>query len=206
MASKRKVALLFGPPGVGKGTQGKLLGGIPGFRHLATGDIFRSLDKASELGRTFLEYSTKGELVPDDVTIAVFRDHLEKLQAAGEYDPEVHLLLLDGIPRSVKQAEILNDDLEVLAMVHLVAPDEEELIRRLQRRASKENRPDDAEEEVVRNRLAVYRNETYPVLHHFGDERVTEVNAIGSPGRVLRDVLNALAPIQESQFANALER
>ena len=110
MAGKYRCVLLFGAPGVGKGTQGKLLGRIPGFVHMASGDIFRSLDKSSELGRKFLQYSTQGLLVPDDVTIEVWKDHVGRQVAEGTYRPDRDLLVLDGIPRSVEQCRSLEPD------------------------------------------------------------------------------------------------
>src|SRR5262245_46307142 len=76
-AARYPCVLLFGAPGVGKGTQGKLLGQVPGFVHMASGDIFRSLDRSSELGRKFQEYSSKGLLVPDEVTVSVWKAHVQ---------------------------------------------------------------------------------------------------------------------------------
>ena len=72
--------LLIGPPGVGKGTQGKILGSVPGFFHLATGDMFRALDKESEIGLEFTRYSTKGLLVPDFLTVKLWQQHVEQLR------------------------------------------------------------------------------------------------------------------------------
>lgn len=205
MGQRYKVALLFGPPGVGKGTQGRLLGCIPGFRHLATGDIFRSLDTSSELGRVFFDYSSRGELVPDDVTIKVLKQRLAELTRDGLYRPSEEMLLLDGVPRNIGQARLLDGDIEVLGVIHLVCRDEEQIIKRLRGRSRKEKRGDDGKEEVIRHRLRVYENETRPVLAYFGAELVSQVDAIGSPGRVLHDTLEALVPIHESNFGNILE-
>jgi len=197
--------LLFGMPGSGKGTQGELLGSVPGYFHLATGDIFRGLDKTTELGKTFLEYSSKGELVPDDLTIKVWQQHMGQLIAEGTYQPDIHLLLLDGMPRSLRQAEAIEPYIDVLQIVHLVAKDENAMVKRMQLRAEKQGRHDDAKEDVVRNRFDVYRRETQPVLDFYSDDLMTEIDAIGSPGRVLKDVLVAVAPLQEKFFGNALE-
>jgi adenylate kinase len=93
MADPYKCVLLFGAPGTGKGTQGKLLGENDGFIHLATGDIFRALDKQSELGKKFLYYSSRGELVPDDLTIRLWQDHVKGLIEAGTYNPKHDILL-----------------------------------------------------------------------------------------------------------------
>ena len=84
---KIKTILLFGAPGSGKGTQGKMLGTLPGFRHLACGDVFRSIDLNSEIGKVFLQYSSKGELVPDDFTVRLWREHIDKLIHTGGFRP-----------------------------------------------------------------------------------------------------------------------
>ncbi len=205
MSARYRSVLIFGAPGVGKGTQGKLLGAVPGFFHLSTGDIFRSLDRRTEAGRVFLEYSARGELVPDEFTLDLWRNHMKQLIAAGGYDPQRQLLVLDGIPRSAAQAQQMAGDVEVLQILHLVAGDEQILLERMQRRARRENRHDDADPAVIRNRWSVYNRETLPVLEHYGEECCVEIDAIGSAGRVLLDILKAVVPIHEERFGNALE-
>ena len=143
MPERYPTVLLFGPPGSGKGTQGKAAGTIPGFYHLSCGDVFRQLNPSSELGKVFMEYSKKGELVPDDVTVRMWQAHLDNLANAGTYNPSGSLLLLDGIPRNAPQAAMLDDHIDVLKIIHLVCSDEEAMIERLRRRALKENRLDD---------------------------------------------------------------
>lgn len=205
MSARYRSLLIFGAPGVGKGTQGKLLGSIPGFLHLSTGDIFRSLDMNSQAGRLFHEYSVRGELVPDDFTIRLWREHVKHMIDDGRYRPDRQLLVLDGVPRNATQAESMDGDIEVLQILHLSVGDEELLLKRMQRRAENENRHDDADENVIRNRWAVYDRATLPVLEHYGPERCVEIDAIGSPGRVLAHILEAAVPIQEKHFSNALE-
>src|ERR1051325_5294282 len=95
--SKYRTILLFGAPGSGKGTQGKILGSIPNFFHCACGDVFRNLTIENELGRTFIEYSSRGELVPDDVTIRLWRQSIEASQATHRFNPNREMLLLVGI-------------------------------------------------------------------------------------------------------------
>lgn len=199
-----KVCLLFGAPGVGKGTQGKVLGVIPGFVHLSTGDMFRALDPLSDLGKVFREYSLKGELVPDSFTIRLWTQYVEQLKAQGRYRPETDMLVLDGIPRNAAQARLMEPLIDVLAVVHLDAADRAEMVHRLKRRAEKEKRGDDAKEEVIRRRLQVYDEETRPVLECYPRAVIHMVDAMGSPASVLQHVLEVLAPVQETHFGNAL--
>lgn len=197
---RHQTVLLFGPPGSGKGTQGRILGDIPGYYHCACGDVFRRLDPNTELGQTFLRYSSRGELVPDEVTVKIWHAHIRKVEAIGAYKPLSDLLILDGIPRNVVQAKLLDEELEVLRLVNLACPDEEAMIERLRRRALKENRADDAKEDVIRHRWDVYRAETQHVLDHYPDEMISEVNAQASPAEVLRDVLDIVIPIQLAHY------
>ncbi len=196
MADRFKTVLMFGAPGAGKGTQGELLGNIPGFFHMSTGDMFRSLDRTSELGKTFESYSTKGELVPDELTIQLWQQYMHEQMDKGNFDPKSQLLILDGIPRTVEQAKHMEPLIEVLGVVHLAAMDKEAMIQRLQQRALKQKRADDAKEEVVRNRLDVYERETRPVLDLFDASVVHEIDAMGTMASVLAKVLTAVAPIQ----------
>lgn len=205
MHKRYRTVLLFGAPGAGKGTQGKILGSVPGFYHLSCGEVFRSLDMSSPLGKIFLEYSSKGLLVPDDATIQMWHQNMHARTVLGIYKPHVDLLVLDGIPRNVAQAKILEKHLDVLQILHLVCPDKEKMIDRLRRRAIKENRVDDAKEEVIRKRWSVYEDETHPVLEFYPREIISEVDAMGSPAAVLEKVLHILVPVQNRHFHNPLE-
>lgn len=198
MSDRYQAILLFGAPGAGKGTQGELLGNIPGFFHISTGDMFRTLDHHSELGKVFDSYSSRGELVPDEVTVDLWREYTKALTVLSKYKPRADLLALDGIPRTVAQTEIIKQYVDVRGIVHLVAPNTEEMVARLQKRAIEQKRVDDAKIEVIRNRLEVYERETRPVLDQFDDSIVHEVNALGTPGEVLAGILQVLAPIQAS--------
>ncbi|MFK7884986.1 MAG: adenylate kinase family protein [Phycisphaerales bacterium] len=205
MSQRYKAVLLFGAPGVGKGTQGALLGRIPGYFHLSTGDMFRSMDRQSELGQVFHQYSSKGELVPDEITVDLWSKYTHALTVVNEFSPHRDLMVLDGLPRTVHQVDLIKDHIDTLQIVHLVAKDREQMVQRLRGRALKEKRPDDAKEEVVRNRLDVYDRETRPVLDCFDPALVEEVDALGSPGEVLRGVLGVVTGVQEAAFSNALK-
>src|SRR5215510_5668587 len=192
MDAKYRTILLFGAPGSGKGTQGKILGTIPNFFHMACGEVFRNLSIESELGRIFIEYSKQGKLVPDEPTLRLWRQTLEASKQAGRFNPPQDLLVLDGIPRNPNQARILSDTLDIRAVVNLRCADFDKLVERLQRRALRENRLDDANLQVIRERLETYERETRPVLDFYGAKLIRAVDATQPPHRVLRDVLNVI--------------
>lgn len=184
-----RTILLFGAPGAGKGTQGKILGTIPGFFHCACGDVFRSLKTDSEVGRIFIEYSSRGELVPDAPTVKLWHHFIESCTRAGRFHPKQDTLLLDGIPRNVHQAEMLRDTLHVSAVFYLRCKRPDALVERLQRRALKENRLDDANLETIRQRLETYEKETKPVLDFYDKKVVHNIDASQKPVEVLFDIL-----------------
>jgi adenylate kinase len=189
---KYKTVLLFGAPGAGKGTQGKILGTIPNFFHCACGDVFRNLRIDNELGRVFIEYSSRGELVPDEATISLWKQSIKGSQSLGHFNPDKDTLVLDGIPRNVAQAEMLRDSLDVKAVFYLTCSDFNRLVERLQRRALRENRLDDANLAVIRNRLDTYDKETKPLLDFYGPELVHTIDSTQTPVNVLRDLLRTI--------------
>ena len=189
-SNRFKTFLILGAPGSGKGTQGKVLGGIPRFHHLACGDVFRSLDTRTTLGKKFVEYSSRGDLVPDDVTVELWRENINQRVDAHIFKPEIDFLVLDGIPRNEDQARYMESDIEVLQVFHLSCPDRTELARRLRKRALKDNRFDDASETVIQTRFATYEAETKPILSYFGPDLVTEIDASQAPAKVLFDILD----------------
>ena len=193
---KYRTVLLFGAPGAGKGTQGKILGTIPTFFHCACGDVFRNLRIDSELGRIFLDYSSRGELVPDEATIRLWRQSIEGSQKLGHFHPATDTLVLDGIPRNPNQAQLLSDDLDVRAVVYLTCSDFDKLVERLQRRALRENRLDDANLSVIRNRLETYERETKPVLDFYGKNLVHTIDSTQSQIKVLQDILAILSSVK----------
>jgi adenylate kinase len=192
-----KSILLFGAPGSGKGTQGKIIGTIPGFFHNATGDIFRSLDLRSEMGRTVWEYSTKGLLVPDEITIKLWRQHMMGMEMVNRFFPETEILVLDGIPRNVRQAELMDKEIDVLKVIYLRCADLNKMVERLRRRALKENRVDDANDSVIRRRLEVYEWDTRPVLDFYPKDKIVPIDAMQSMIRVLSDIIRVLSPLKE---------
>ena len=198
--SRYRTILIFGAPGSGKGTQGKILGKIPSFYHCACGDVFRSLDTATELGTAFLEYSSKGLLVPDEMTVRLWHESIRKTVESGKFKPERDYLILDGIPRNVGQAILMEELIEVRRIFHLSCPDRDKLVARLKKRALRDNRLDDANEEVIRNRLSTYDAESKPMLTHYSGITRHDVDASMTPLEVLYKILEGL--LQETHTPN----
>ncbi|HLS28448.1 MAG TPA: nucleoside monophosphate kinase [Opitutales bacterium] len=193
---KYKTFLIFGAPGSGKGTQGTALGTLPQFYHVACGEVFRSIDTQSPIGQEFLRYSSKGELVPDETTVALWSEHIENAIRSGAFKPEVDYLVLDGIPRVVNQAKLMEERIDVLKIFHLTCPDRSQLVLRLKKRALKENRLDDANEKVITHRLRTYEEESKPVLDFYGADRTEVIDAMQTPGEVMLEILKTVTKIQ----------
>jgi adenylate kinase len=157
--------VLFGPPGAGKGTQSEILLQRYGLVHLSTGDIFRyNIKNATALGQQAKAFMDKGELVPDSLTISMLESEVVKHDHPKGF-------IFDGFPRTSAQAEALDSFLAgrgtgITCMLALEVG-EEELIKRLLNRASTSGRADDADESIVRNRIAVYNRETAPVAGYY---------------------------------------
>ena len=192
-----RTILLFGAPGSGKGTQGQIIGSIPGFQHSSTGDIFRSLDLQTEMGRKFWEYSSRGQLVPDELTIQLWKQYIKGLEYINQFHPETEFLVLDGLPRNVKQKVLLEDVIDVVGVIYLRA-ERDKMVERLRRRALKENRFDDASDEVINKRMDVFGRETSPVLDLYPEELIHRIDATMSQIRILSEIVTrVLVPLKE---------
>lgn len=182
--------VLFGPPGAGKGTQSERLKEKYGLVHISTGDVFRALDPESELGKLARSYSDKGNLVPDDVTIQI-------LEAEVSKHPNAKGVIYDGFPRTTAQAEALDKFLEskgtaVTMMLSLVVA-EEELKTRLIARAEISGRADDADPEIIQNRINTYNNSTAPVAEHYSKQgKLVEIDGVGSIDAITERLYNAI--------------
>jgi adenylate kinase len=185
--------VLVGPPGSGKGTQGPVLAAHLGVPHLSTGDLLREqVEAGTELGRRVGEVIDRGDLVPDGLMIDVVIDALGGAAGKG--------YVLDGFPRTVAQAEMLEKDGSPLPApdlaVHLDIPDEV-VHRRLAGRALEEGRRDDADPDVIERRLQVYREETEPLLVHYRDrDALVTVDGDGPPEEVSARLLAAVGPVR----------
>jgi adenylate kinase len=189
---------MFGAPGSGKGTHGRALGGIPNFFHCACGDAFRSLRPETDLGKVFLKYSSQGHLVPDEPTIKLWRHAVDGSMGAGRFHPDTDTLVLDGIPRNLHQAIMLKDLLDVVAVFYLTDK-RENLVKRMQRRALKDNRLDDANLDVIRERLITYEKETKPVLSFYGKNLVHRISTSGKPVETFLAILKKVVKIRPAK-------
>jgi adenylate kinase len=155
--------LVLGPQGAGKGTQSARIAAEYGIPHIATGDMFRALDVTTELGRQVKEIMDSGALVPDEITVAMIRERLAEADAADGF-------ALDGFPRNLAQAEVLDTMLGGIgraldAILFFDVPDSVGMERAL-KRAEIEGRTDDTPE-VIARRLAVYHEQTEPIVEHY---------------------------------------
>ncbi len=185
------IIILFGPPGVGKGTQATLLADKLGFKHLSTGELLREAIKhKTKLGKEVEEIISQGHLVPDALIAEIVEQFLAKHSTCEGF-------ILDGFPRTVRQAEMLNKFLAIkqLGKVHIInlfAP-EDELIARIHLRAKKETRADDTGE-AIHQRMRVYLQETLPVLDYYtGKCGLDSIDGVGDIKKIHKLILAALA-------------
>ncbi len=173
-----KNIVLFGPPGAGKGTQAEKLIAKYGLDHVSTGDVIRAeIKSGSELGQLVKSYTEKGELVPDQVVIDIIADYVLKHKSGNGN-------IFDGFPRTTFQAEefdkiLAANGLKVDVMLSLTVPDEE-LVKRLLLRGKDSGRADDSNEEVIRNRISVYKAQTAVVADYYAAQnKYAEINGVG---------------------------
>lgn len=188
--------ILFGPPGSGKGTQSEKLIAKYGFKHISTGDLLRSeIAGKTELGMKAKGFMDEGKLVPDEVVIGMVDNVIMN-------NPGVYGFLFDGFPRTKAQAEALDALLRqheesINLMLALDVP-EEELVARMINRSKTSGRTDDADPEVQKRRIAVYKNETLAVASYYDQfGKVTTVNGLGS----VEDIFSALCSEIDNHYA-----
>jgi len=183
--------LLLGPPGAGKGTQARRLTEDLGIPQVSTGDMLRAAVAAgTEVGRQAQAYMERGELVPDEVVIGVAEERLSQPDASKGF-------VLDGFPRTQAQARALDRMLErrgmALERCVCIEVDEEELLARILERARLEGRSDD-DEQTVRTRMRVYREQTEPLVEYYGSRSVLRrIDGVGTVEQVEERIREALA-------------
>lgn len=182
--------VFLGPPGSGKGTQAVRIAAELGVIHLSTGDMLRAAVKnKTELGKQAEEYMSRGELVPDELIVGLIEDRIRKQELKNGF-------ILDGFPRNMEQARSLQEmfqkhNIDLDRAVLLDVP-EEELVSRIAGRATEEGRTDDTED-VVRNRLKVYRTQTQPIEDFYRERGIlTEIEGKDTPDNVFRKIMTAL--------------
>jgi adenylate kinase len=188
--------ILFGPPGSGKGTQSEKIVEKFGLIHLSTGNLLRQeISDKTPLGLQAKNFMDKGQLVPDEVVIGMIDTCLEKHADARGF-------LFDGFPRTVAQAEALDRllALKKTSINKVIALDvvEEELVKRLLKRGETSGRSDDTNEDVIRKRFAVYKDETAPVADYYKQQDKFEtIQGIGT----IDDIFKALSTLIEAEMA-----
>jgi len=190
-----RAILLFGYPGSGKGTQSKVLTSLEGFHHVAMGEIFRSLTEQHPLYNRVKEQLNSGHLISDEMVVELFEKYLKNLNL----NPK-DFLILDGIPRNPNQVKILKSKVEVIKIFKLSIYDEKILIDRIKKRAKIENRPDDGSDEIIRNRLKIYRKETEPTLNSYPGTLLTRIQANQPIFDVHLDIITSLGKLRDIYF------
>jgi adenylate kinase len=178
--------LFLGPPGAGKGTQATRLAAALGIPHISSGAMLReAVEAGTELGQKAEAIMAAGDLVPDDLVVAMIEERLSREDAECGY-------LLDGFPRNLVQAEALTDAIgeDAIEVALLFEIDEDEIVDRLTRRAADEGRADD-NEGTIRRRFEVYREETEPLVEAYGD-KVIPVQGKGTIDEVFAGIVGAL--------------
>lgn len=189
---KFRAILLFGPPGSGKGSVGKVLSFLQIGMHISSGDLFRSLPPQSKMGKLFREKEELGLLVPDEISITIFEQHLERLARKHRLQKKEDLLILDGIPRTEKQVDLLQKNIEVKNIFYLHVQNTDTLVKRIGRRAKAQKRTDDQNRAVIQTRIREYEEKTASILKKYPSSLITTIYADQRLANVLQTILNLL--------------
>lgn len=182
--------VLFGAPGSGKGTQAKLIAEKFGFDHVSTGDLFRyEISHKTPLGLKAQEIINRGDLCPDDITLGMLNNHIQKHADSKGF-------IFDGVPRTIKQAEMLDDknlfkDLNINMVLYLYV-EMEEVEKRILKRAQLENRADDTPE-TVKARVANFFDQTMPLVDYYKNQgKLIQLNGMQDIEHVFADICKTI--------------
>ncbi|MBO5217677.1 MAG: adenylate kinase [Alistipes sp.] len=183
--------ILFGAPGCGKGTQAELLKKKYGVEHISTGAVIRSeIERGTELGLSMQEYIAKGELAPDSIVVGMVKNYIcEHRDAKGN--------IFDGFPRTTAQAEAFDrllseEGLSVSVMIYMDVP-EQELVNRILLRGKDSGRADDASEDIIRNRIEIYRAQTAIVADYYSKQgKYVAIDGVGTLDEVFARICEAI--------------
>jgi adenylate kinase len=194
---KYRTYIVLGPPGSGKATVAHSLGTIPRFYHMASTEVFGSLETRTPLGQSFLEHASRGAQVPDDVAVQLWMARIHAEAEAHAFKPDIDALVLDAIPRNVTQARLLDAHVEVEMVFSLEVPDRGVLSARMRDRAVHENRFAEANEATIQNRLNSFQDERDLLLAHYPSELIRRIDATQPAALVLRQVLAEIVTLEE---------
>jgi len=183
---KYQAILVVGAPGVGKSTYSKEIVKDGGYFIFSTGDMFRNLNPKTEMGAKAKEIMDRGDLVDDETVVKLAKETLQRFAQEGKFDPEKDVLLLDGIPRTLAQVEMVKDFIEVKQVVSYFVEDEQIMVDRIMSRG--EGRSDDTDEEIIRKRIQKYNEATAPILRKYPQEILIKLDA----SRTITEVVEEL--------------
>lgn len=184
----------MGPPGSGKGTQAKLLCQARVGFHIASGDIFRSLDPNTDLYEKCSEICSKGGLVDDLTVMELLRKHIQLCRNRGLFSPQKRKICLDGVPRTNEQAQMVKELLDIRFVLLFEVEEDEVLVQRMLARGKKEGRTDDKDREVLLGRIRTYRSSVDSILDIL-EVPIIRVSSVQPTALVLKDVLNVASDL-----------
>lgn len=196
--------LILGPPGSGKRTLGKYLGISPTQYYLSSGMIFKGIDPDTPAGQLYYSYAKKKKLVPNDVTLELWKNYIQGLISTNSYRPNKQDLVLDGIPRTLKQAQMLQEYLQVRHVIVLESQSKEKLLERMRRQAREEGVLKEITQDVFTANYKEYSDNIAGLVGAYPTHMVTYINADQRSLEVLRDVLIRLAHILSSRPNNVV--